>query len=192
MEKSPPLRLALHEAGHAVMHVFLRLDNLDAISIEPKQGAGGCDIRCFFPPADDRDLPLFLKAGIQYRKRLFVVRAGAEAELLYPHARQSRDSSDILDYAIPLLKVIYGEDEGPRRLLSYYEGVVGGRVRRLIRGKLREPITRFADILCDRTTINRNEAEKIICGILKINREEYWSRPRRRYARVKLGLDLPD
>ncbi len=45
--------VALHEAGHAVMHVFLKMDNLDSISIVPdgacEAGSGGRVTARFYP-----------------------------------------------------------------------------------------------------------------------------------------------
>src|SRR4051812_48382551 len=84
-------RTAYHEAGHAVMHVFLRLDNLDRVSIiRAGETAGRVTSRagCEYLIADMRESepwPMVRRARVAVRKRLWMVMAGPMAEFSRPH-----------------------------------------------------------------------------------------------------------
>lgn len=189
MKNQPNHRIALHEAGHAVMHVFLRLDNLDAVSIVPgsrktgvPQSVGHCVIRYAFDLAvaalprskDAASKKARRRARLKLRKRLFVVCAGGEGELLFPKARSRGDWSDFQHHAIPICDSLFGKKTGMSKVGSYFDVALRGRVRRLVRGKLRGPIEKFAAVLLERKELNSEEAHDIICALLGIDQETYW------------------
>ena len=189
MKNHPIHRTALHEAGHAVMHLFLRLDNLDAVSIVPDSrktrlfdSSGRCRIRYAGDLAiaaaprsrDSAGRKLRRRARLKLRKVLFMVCAGGEGELLFPKARSPGDWSDFQHHAIPICDSLFGKKTGMSKVGSYFDGALRGRVRRLVRGKLREPIEKFAAVLLERKELDSEEAHDIICSLLGIGQETYW------------------
>jgi len=167
------------------MHVFLRMENLDAISIVPeseRNSEGRCTIRSY---------PPIYKPRVWMRKRLFVLKAGAEGELLYPRSRTPGDYSDFYVHACPIMKELLGERAHPSVLYHYYDEVIQSRVRRLVKGKLREPIQKFATLLVEKKTIDRFEAHDCLVDLLGIDPDDYWRTDllkRQTIALKELGL----
>jgi hypothetical protein len=164
-------RAALHEAGHAVMHAWLRMENLDRISLipDPKTQSWG---RCMSRSTATPDYPRWRLAA---RKRLLFRMAGGQAELLFPRARVPGNSGDWED-ALKLSGTLFPQSRA--RALRYVL-IQEQRARRLVRGVLRTPILEFADILQQRVEIGPGEAHDILMRLLGI--DDYWDRlPQRR------------
>ena len=159
-------RRAFHEAGHAVMHAGLRMENLDSISLIPDpdtQSWGRCLSRSTAIPG----LPGWRLAA---RKHLLYFLAGGQAELLFPRARVPGNWKD-RQAALELAGTLFpGSHERARRYVLIQEQ----RARRLVRGILRTPIIEFADILQQRVEVDREEAEEILMSLLGIR--DYWDR----------------
>lgn len=162
MKKRNDLRVALHEAGHAVMHTFLRLDNLDAVSIEPRGTSGGrIEVRYSLfiqlagtMTAGDPQLNELVRhdARLKLRNHIFVTLAGGEAELLTPRVKRPRDKSDFDNHLVPIFDALFSTQKDWERI-SYLEELFRLRVRRLVRGILRQPIKEFAETLLQRREI---------------------------------------
>ncbi len=153
-------RAALHEAGHAIMHAWLRMENLDWISLIPDphdQTWGRCMSRSTATP----DYPRWKLAA---RKRLLFGMAGGQAELLFPRARVPGNSGD-WEAALKLSETLFPQSQ--ERALRYVL-IQEQRARRLVRGVLRTPIFEFADILQQRVEIGRWEGHDILMRLLGI------------------------
>ena len=159
-------RVALHESGHAVMHAWLRMENLDSISLIPDphdQSWGRCTSRILAVPG----LPGWRLAA---RKHLLYRMAGSEAELLFPRSRVPTNLGD-RQAALKVAETLFPESqEGAYR----YIVIQKQRARRLVRGVLRTPIIEFADILERRVKIDREDAQEILMRVLGIR--DYWDR----------------
>jgi hypothetical protein len=156
----PLLRVALHEAAHAVMYAWLNLDDLDYVTVVPER-RGHEGIAHKFLPSN----------GIRVRKEILMLMAGGQGELLYPRARQPRELQDWLRARTLAAEYLFRGDTD--RAVKYVR-LAERRAQRLVRGSLRAPIRDFAHILMDRMTIEREDAEHILAKLL--GRSDYWSR----------------
>jgi hypothetical protein len=157
-------KLAVHEAGHAVMHIFLRLDNLDTVSLLPKGGsAGRISVRMgaemlIAEEQGSSAWPRVRRARIARRKWLFVVMAG-------PHATWSPPTHTDLRQIKDLSRAIGGKQHKEVR------ACLDGRCTRLVR-LLSPVIFQFAKLLDVRREIEGREASEIISEMLGIT--DYW------------------
>lgn len=175
-------RVALHEAGHAVMHAWLRMENLDAISLVPDpadQSWGRCMSRSTAIPG----LPGWRMAA---RKTLLCGMAGGQAELLFPRARVAHNLGDWRKALTLSTELFPGSEDRARCYVLIQEQ----RARRLVRGVLEKSIREFAAILVTRGQLARYEAEEILMRLLGIN--DHWDRLRDvRGVLIKRGQQGP-
>jgi hypothetical protein len=166
--------VATHEAGHAVMHAFLRLDNLDAVSVIPKPlegrpgyvSAGRIEVRslslAMVAGARGRRTKAVRVHRIICRKQLLVVLAG-------PIAAGQRIGGTDRQHAQLIAETLAGA-KGAKRMRERSRRMAV----RLVRGPLSPAISSFAEILRKRGEIDRWEAREILCRLLGIDPDAYW------------------
>ncbi len=175
-----------HEAAHAAMHVFLRLDNLGDVSVEMKETASGgillgsvasnyweMNLLVSGVTIDREDDPdgsklraLLRRLRMTGRKIILVMLAG-------PLSVGRRPSHSDRANAEKIAKVLVG-DRWPSLIAVYTR-----RTRRLLRGVLRTAVNELEMALFDEQVIPWDQAETLLCHALGIRQKEYWGMWRR-------------